>query len=47
VCRDCGRAEEIEGRAIERWAGTVAEQFGYTDVDHTVELFGRCGSCSA
>ncbi len=45
VCRVCGRAEEIEGRAVERWAATVAEQFGYTDVDHTVEVFGTCATC--
>jgi Fur family transcriptional regulator, ferric uptake regulator len=47
VCRQCGRTEEIEGRAVERWAGEVAEQHGYTDVDHTVELFGRCAECAA
>ncbi len=46
VCRDCGRAEEVEGRAVERWAAAVAEKYGYSDVDHTVELFGRCGACS-
>jgi Fur family ferric uptake transcriptional regulator len=46
VCRACGRTEEIEGRAIERWAGEVAERFGYADVDHTVELFGRCPDCA-
>ena len=46
VCRECGHTEEIEGRAIERWAGDVADKFGFTDVDHTVELFGRCASCS-
>lgn len=46
VCRVCGRTMEVEGRVIERWAGEVAEQFGYTDVGHTVELFGRCPSCS-
>lgn len=46
VCRECGRTEAIEGRAIERWAGEVAERYGYTDVDHTVELFGRCAVCS-
>lgn len=46
VCRQCGRTEEIEGRAIERWAGEVAQLHGYTDVDHTVELFGRCAACS-
>jgi Fur family ferric uptake transcriptional regulator len=46
VCRRCGRTEEIEGRAIERWASTVADKFGYTDVDHTVEVFGLCAVCS-
>jgi Fur family ferric uptake transcriptional regulator len=47
VCRVCGRAEEVEGPAIERWAEKVADEHGYTAVDHTVELFGVCGSCSA
>src|SRR3954451_8283842 len=47
VCRSCGRSEEIEGRAVERWAGDVAREHGFTDVDHTVELFGRCPKCLA
>jgi len=47
VCRRCGRAEEVEGRAVERWATEVARNFGYTDVDHTVEVFGICGACAA
>ena len=46
VCRSCGRAEEIEGRAIERWASTIAEKYGYTDVNHTVEVFGVCADCA-
>lgn len=46
VCRDCGRAEEVEGRAVERWADDVARKFGYADVDHTVEIFGRCPDCT-
>lgn len=46
VCRECGRTEEVEGRAVERWAGEVAQRFGYTEVDHTVELFGRCADCA-
>jgi Fur family transcriptional regulator, ferric uptake regulator len=45
VCRQCGRTEEIEGRAVERWAGEVARAHGYTEVDHTVELFGSCPTC--
>jgi Fur family ferric uptake transcriptional regulator len=46
VCRRCGRTVEVEGRAIERWAGEVAQQHGYTAVDHTVELFGLCPACA-
>jgi Fur family ferric uptake transcriptional regulator len=47
VCRKCGRTEEIEGRAVERWAGEVADRHGYADVDHTVELFGVCPACAS
>ena len=32
---------------VEPWARVVAEQYGYTDVDHHVELFGCCAACSA
>ncbi|MGC4112227.1 MAG: transcriptional repressor [Nocardioides sp.] len=45
VCRVCGRAQEVEGRAIERWANESALRHGYTDVDHTIEIFGICPSC--
>ena len=47
VCRRCGRAEEIEDHPVERWASAVAEKFGYTAIDHIVEVFGTCGDCSA
>jgi Fur family ferric uptake transcriptional regulator len=46
VCRGCGRAEEVQGKAVERWAGEIAEKYGYIDVDHTVEVFGTCGDCA-
>ncbi len=45
TCRVCGRSVEVEGRAIERWAENVAAEAGYVDVDHTVEIFGRCADC--
>jgi Fur family ferric uptake transcriptional regulator len=45
VCRVCGRAEEVEGPAVERWAAAVADEHGYTDIEHTVEVFGTCASC--
>ncbi|MGQ0464512.1 MAG: Fur family transcriptional regulator [Sporichthyaceae bacterium] len=46
VCRSCGRAEEVAGVAVEKWAAKMAEQHGYTDVSHTVEIFGLCPACS-
>jgi Fur family ferric uptake transcriptional regulator len=47
LCRRCGRTVEVEGPAVERWASTVAEQHGYVDVDHTLEIVGTCGDCAA
>jgi Fur family transcriptional regulator, ferric uptake regulator len=46
TCRSCGRSVEVEGRAIERWAERVAAEAGFVDVDHTVEIFGRCADCA-
>ncbi|MFT4262338.1 MAG: Fur family transcriptional regulator [Nocardioides sp.] len=46
VCRACGRAVEVEGPAVERWAGAVATEHGFTDVSHTLELVGVCGDCA-
>jgi Fur family ferric uptake transcriptional regulator len=45
VCRSCGKAVEIQGPAVERWADQMAARHGYTDVSHTVELFGACPDC--
>lgn len=47
VCRTCGRTVEITGSAVERWARATAEEHGFTDVAHTVELAGLCADCSA
>lgn len=46
VCRQCGRTEEVTGPAVEEWASAVAAQHGFTEVSHTVEVFGTCGSCA-
>ncbi|MGZ4443711.1 MAG: Fur family transcriptional regulator [Nocardioidaceae bacterium] len=45
VCRSCGRTVEVEGPTVERWADAVAGQHGFTDVSHTLEIFGTCPSC--
>jgi Fur family ferric uptake transcriptional regulator len=45
VCRDCGRTIEVEGPAVERWTRSIAEEHGYADVSHTLEIFGTCPAC--
>ena len=45
VCRRCGRGTEVELPDLERWAETTASDLGYSDVTHTVEIFGVCAEC--
>ena len=45
VCRGCGLTVEVEDKPVERWASAVAEQHGFTDVEHQVEVFGTCTAC--
>jgi len=45
VCRSCGSTVEVEGPAVEHWADRVAEKHGFTDVSHTLEIFGTCRGC--
>ncbi len=47
VCRQCGRTVEVTGPAVERWADKVADDHGYTEVSHLLELFGTCRECAA
>jgi len=45
VCRSCGTAVEIDGPSVERWADAMAAEHGFSDISHTLELFGTCRSC--
>jgi Fur family ferric uptake transcriptional regulator len=47
VCRTCGRTVEVEGPTVEAWAESVAGQHGFTDISHTIEVFGTCCDCAA
>ena len=47
VCRSCGRTVEVEGPAVERWTRTMAEEHGFAEVSHTLEIFGVCAACAA
>jgi Fur family transcriptional regulator, ferric uptake regulator len=42
VCRVCGRAVEVAGPEVEAWADRVAKAAGYTEITHTLEVFGLC-----
>lgn len=46
MCRSCGRVVEISGPTVERWAARAAEEHGFQDVSHTLELFGSCADCA-
>jgi Fur family transcriptional regulator, ferric uptake regulator len=46
VCRHCGHTVEVEGPTVELWAAKVADDHGFTDIDHTVEISGRCPTCA-
>lgn len=45
VCRSCGRAVEIDGPTVEAWASAMGSTHGFTDIEHTVELWGTCAAC--
>ena len=47
VCRECGSTVEVEGPEVEQWAHRIAESHGYTEIAHTMEIFGRCSACAA
>lgn len=46
VCRSCGRTVEVDGPAVEQWADRVADEHGFRDVSHTLDIFGTCRSCA-
>ena len=47
VCRACGSTVEIQGGQVEAWAADVASEHGFSDVSHTIEIFGICSNCVA
>lgn len=45
VCRNCGSTVEVEGHQVERWATDIATEHGFSEVSHTIEIFGTCADC--
>ena len=46
ICNGCGVAVEIEAQQAESWASKVAAEHGFTDVSHTIDIFGLCQKCT-
>ncbi|MDO5492990.1 MAG: Fur family transcriptional regulator [Nesterenkonia sp.] len=47
VCRSCGLTVEFAAEDIEAWAARFAEEQGFTEQHHTLEVYGLCADCSA
>jgi Fur family ferric uptake transcriptional regulator len=47
VCRSCGTTVEVADPPVERWASRIAAEHGFADVQHQVEVFGTCATCTA
>lgn len=45
VCRSCGATVEVEGPTVERWTRAIADEHGFADVSHSLEIFGTCPDC--
>lgn len=45
VCRSCGSTIEVADHEVEAWAAEVAARHGFSDVSHTIEIFGNCADC--
>ncbi|HEX5016836.1 MAG TPA: transcriptional repressor [Actinomycetes bacterium] len=46
MCRACGRTLEVDSPTVERWAERVATDHGFTEISHTLEIFGLCSDCN-
>lgn len=47
ICRHCRRTVEVDSVAVERWARRIAEENGFAEVEHVLEVFGTCADCAA
>jgi len=47
LCRKCSKTIEIDGPTVEQWALQVGARHGFTDIEHTIELYGICSNCRA
>lgn len=48
VCRDCGNVEVLDiACPVEHLEKQIAEESGFSDIEHELEFYGRCLVCQA
>ncbi|MCB1207371.1 MAG: transcriptional repressor [Verrucomicrobiae bacterium] len=46
ICRDCGSVEVLDiACPVEHLEKQIAEESGFSDLEHELEFFGRCLAC--
>lgn len=45
ICRICGATRELSATVVEKWASQVAAEYGFSEIEHVVDLFGICEQC--
>ncbi|MFJ8361880.1 Fur family transcriptional regulator [Streptomyces sp. NPDC093984] len=45
ICTECGLSRPVDSGPIEDWADAIAQDSGFANVRHTVELSGVCPDC--
>ena len=46
ICRDCGKAEEIQVNKFEEWVDEVSAEHGFSNPEHLVEIYATCDECT-
>jgi Fur family transcriptional regulator, ferric uptake regulator len=46
VCRRCGYAVELDAPEVESWAKRLGRRYGFSDLEHVLEISGLCDRCS-
>ncbi|MFZ0530466.1 MAG: transcriptional repressor [Propionicimonas sp.] len=47
ICRSCGRTVEVAIESMEQLLAAMADQYGFTRLDHELEIYGTCAACGA
>src|SRR5262249_2460913 len=42
TCRGCSTTVEVRSPTVEQWAATTGNEHGFTNLSHTMEIFGVC-----